>query len=132
MFRLDLSGIIIMLFAILAPIQTTMFAIAFLLIADFITGICASLKTKEAITSKKMSHTVIKLILYNFAIVVSMIVEYYLVPEIPFIRIAAGFIALTEINSFYENINKITGLDIWKAVKAWIQTKKEDVKDISK
>ena len=36
MFRLDLSGIIIMLFAILAPIQTTMLAIAFLLIADFL------------------------------------------------------------------------------------------------
>jgi phage-related holin len=111
-----------------------MIAVCVLLIADFITGVWASIKLKgwESINSRRMAHSITKIILYNLAIIISYMTQTYLFSEIPWLDISVGFIASVEIFSMYENIKKITGLDISLAVKGWIVNRKSDASEIFK
>ena len=111
----------------LAPIYPTMLAIGFLLMADMLVGIWAAYKNKETITSRKMSNTLSKILLYNFAIITGFVVEKYLLEEIPFVKITAGLIALVEMKSLAENIYKATGLKLWDAIKGYVTRNKDEI-----
>lgn len=106
--------------AFITPLAPTMLAIGFLLMIDFFTGMWAAYKNEEKITSRKMGTTVSKIVLYNIAIITCSVVERYLVPQIPFVSIAAGAIALVELKSLTENIYKATGLNLWDTFKEYI------------
>ena len=114
----------------LAPIYPTMLAIGFLLVGDFILGIIAAYKQKESITSRKMSNTISKMFLYNFTIIVLFVCEKYLVPEIPFVKIGSGLIAVVELKSLSENVYKATGLKLWESIKGYITRNKIEDKNI--
>ena len=102
-----------MLVLILLPIRSIMIAISVLVIADLITGVWASKKEGQNITSNGLKRTISKTIAYQTAVIVAFIIETYLVPEMPVIKVVAGLIGLTEGKSFFENIHRITGIDFW-------------------
>ena len=104
----------------LAPLYPVMLAIGFLLMADMVVGIYAAWKQREKITSRKMSNTISKIFLYNLTIIAGFVVEKYLLPGIPFVKITAGLIGLVEIKSLAENLYKATGLKLWDAVKQYL------------
>lgn len=104
------------LLALIAPVRATMITIVFLIIVDFITGLYASYKEKIPIRSDRLSHTVSKFFMYNLVILASYFLEEHIIHEVPFLRIIAGFIALTEIKSILENFNTIYGVNIFKAL----------------
>ena len=110
----------------LAPLYPVMLAIGFLLFADMVVGIYAAYKQKEKITSRKMSNTISKILLYNLTIIVSFVVEKYLFTGIPFVKITAGLIALVEMKSLAENLYKATGLKLWDAIKQYITRSKTE------
>ena len=102
--------------AFLAPIATVVFAVMFLIFMDLITGILASLKEKQRITSSAMSRTIAKTFVYCTTIIVTYVVHKYLLVgfDFPIESIVSGFIALTEMKSILENLNRISNQSVLK------------------
>ena len=111
-----LKGIALLIAAFLAPIATVIFAVIFLIFVDLITGILASLKEKSRITSSAMSRTIAKTFVYCTTIIVTFVVHKYLLVgfDFPIESIVSGFIALTEMKSILENMNRISNHSVLK------------------
>ncbi|MDH7447691.1 phage holin family protein [Aquimarina sp. 2201CG14-23] len=104
------------LLTILSPVHGVMITMVFLILVDFITGSYASYKNKIPISSQRIGNTISKFFIYNLVILASFLLETFIVDEVPFLKIIAGFIAITEIKSILENFNKIYGVDLFKAL----------------
>lgn len=116
-FKLMLS-----VFAVLSPIKHLMVATGFLLVVDFITGIWASIKRGNEISSFKMRRTIVKALAYQSSIVVAFVIEKYMLEDaVPITKVVASIIALTEGKSFFENLNAITGINFWNAILNKVQ-----------
>lgn len=108
------------LLTLLAPIHAIMGTIIVLIIIDFITGLYASCKKGIRIRSERIVHSVSKFFIYNLVILGAFLLEHFIVPEIPFLKVISGFIAITEIKSILENYNTIYGVDIFKALAKYV------------
>ena len=93
-----------------------MVTMVFLIIVDFITGSYASIKKKIPIRGSRIAHTISKFFIYNLVILAAFFLEQYIVNEVPFLKIIAGFIAIAEIKSILENYNEIYGINPFKAL----------------
>ena len=122
-----------------AELQSALLAVGFLIMADTFTGIFFAFqegidkhgfwKAWKNVESRKAGRIIIKLILYPLALIVAKVAEMYLLPEIPWIRVTSGILAMIEIRSIFENIGKILGYDLWDRVKKAIwKHKQEDAK----
>lgn len=109
------------LFTLLSPVNAVMVTIVFLIVVDFITGAYASLKHQIPIRSSRIGHTISKFFIYNLVILAAFFLERHIVDEVPFLKIIAGFIAITEIKSILENYNKIYGVNPFKALINFIK-----------
>ena len=116
----------------LAPIASVMIAVGVLIMIDFIMGIIAARKTGDKINSKKMSNTLIKMLVYQLLIITSHLIELYLVPWLPILKITLSFIGIIEFLSIGENFTKITKKNFVKYIKDFIQSKlkSNDIPDI--
>lgn len=121
---------LVFLIALFAPIYPAVATIGVLLVFDLIAGVWAARRTGEKITSRKLSMTASKLLLYNMLIISAFLLEKYVLEWVPFVKIATGFLAIVEFKSLSENIGKITGVNVWTAVKAWFRRRKQDVNDV--
>lgn len=101
---------LILLMAFLAPVRQAIFAVYFLIIVDLISGLWASMKEKQPITSSGLSRTIGKILIYSTTIIVSFVVHQYLLGgfELPIEGLVSGFIAITETKSIFENLNRIS------------------------
>jgi hypothetical protein len=104
------------LLALLSPVNAVMVTMVFLIIVDFITGAYASIKNRIPIRSSRIGHTISKFFIYNLVILAAFFLEEHIVNEVPFLKIIAGFIAITEIKSILENYNDIYGVNPFKAL----------------
>ena len=98
--------------ALLAPIRASMGAVSFLVMADLITGVWASVKRGEKFTSWGLRKTASKLLAYELAIVLAFVIESNGLSFLPLVKTVAGFIVGVEGKSGLENLSKITGLDL--------------------
>lgn len=105
-----LKSWIIVTLSILAPIKSAVFSVYFLIFTDLITGVWASIKEKQCVTSSKLSRTISKILVYSTTIIVAFIVHKYLLADfdLPIVSIVSGFIAITEAKSILENLNRIS------------------------
>lgn len=109
-----LSKIGIVLLAIFAPIKAVMLTVGFLIIADLLTGIWASLKRGEKLSSAAMRRTISKMLIYQLCIISAFFIESNIMQDVlPICKIVAGVIALVELKSLLENSNTILGMDIF-------------------
>lgn len=104
------------LLTLLSPVNGVMITMVFLIIVDFITGSYASYKQHIPISSARIGHTISKFFIYNLVILAAFFLEQQIVNEVPFLKIIAGFIAITEIKSILENYNTIYGVNPFKAL----------------
>jgi len=99
------------------PISHFMLLCSSLVVVDFITGVLAARKRKEALYSKGFQRTIYKIALYFLAILLSRGMDVVFLYEagiaFSFSYIVAGFVCLTEFKSNLENIGTLTGTDIW-------------------
>lgn len=102
---------------ILAPLQASILAIGFLIVADLIMGLIAAHKTGEKITSRRLKDTAVKMLVYNLLLVSGFVAQTYLIEFIPFTKIVLSFLAIVEIYSLGESFQKITGLSFVKYLK---------------
>jgi phage-related holin len=115
--------------AILVPLYDVAGALSVLIIIDLITGIIASIKQSVRFQWSKIINTFTKLIIYSLILLAAWVIESKIIPSIPFMRLVAGFLALTELRSILENFKDIFGIDAWNYIRAAI--KRQNVQEIS-
>lgn len=112
-----LKKVLIVSLSVLAPIKMIIITVGFLILADLITGVCASAKLKEKISSAVMRRTISKMLVYQLAIISGFMLETFILDNVlPITKIVAGVIGMVEFKSILENSNKIVGEDIFKAI----------------
>lgn len=99
-----------------AGTYSTIVAIGFFVFCDMITGSMASYKRGEKFSSSKLKNTVFKFIAYGIAVFVAHVIEKQFIPDFPSIKIIGGFIAYIELKSINENIEAITGINLFGSV----------------
>lgn len=110
--------------SIFAPLKPVLIAVFALVMLDFILGVLAARKRQEAITSSGFKRTVIKLFVFQSAIIAAFVTEVYLTGDLaPVQKIVSCFIGLTELTSIAENLNEISGGSLLKALIAKIGAK---------
>jgi len=134
---------IIQLFAVVGsfflPISGILFLIGFAIAVDTITGIWKAKKLKIKITSRGLSAIVSKLFLYEVAVILTYLIDYYILNDIilqffsvPLMltKILSLVLVSIEAISISENYKAVKGIDIWSALKNLLQRSKEIKKDI--
>lgn len=99
-----------------APTFHMILGIGFMVIADFCVAIIAANKNNIPITSKKMRPTIGKFIAYGAGILVAHVIERLFLNDFPAMKLVSAFIAYIELKSINEGIEKIIGVNIFKAV----------------
>lgn len=127
------------LLAFFLPIQGILIGIGFAISLDTFTGIWKAVKNDESITSRKLSRLISKTLLYESAIMLFYVMDYFLINElvnqlfsVPFLvtKCVALVLFSIEVISINENIKGITGEDIWDRAKNLLSRIKEIKKDV--
>ena len=113
-----LLKVLIVIASFLAPLHAILLTLFFLVLSDLITGVCAALKRRQKITSRKLSRTVTKLAVYLITILLVKLVndQVILSENIPLTSLVTSFIIVTELQSILENINKIARQNFLKVL----------------
>lgn len=104
-----LEAALIAVAALLAPTAPVLLATGTLVSLDLLLGISVALKKNRRITSRKLSSTVHKLLIYGLLIVVARMLEVMTFDAVPFVKLAASSLALTEGTSILENLSLLGG-----------------------
>ena len=125
--------------AFFLPISGILFLIGFAIIVDTLTGIWKSKKLKIAITSRKLSAIISKLMLYEVAVIGFYLIDYWILNDIimkffsiPLMltKILSLVLVSIECISISENYKAVKGIDIWSSFKNLLQRSKEIKQDI--
>ena len=105
------------LIVFLSPIRELIFATGVLLVIDFALGVLASQKKGIKFNSRDAKKTIIKMAVYQVAILTGFLLDRYFVPGNLIVRVVMMAIGLVESQSIFENIYTLTGLNVWGALK---------------
>lgn len=112
-----LTSLTISAIAVLAPVHSILIVTGILIVLDFITGIWAAYKREEKIKSARMRDSVTKMVIFQVAVISGFLMEKYMLDNsIPVSKIVAGVIAATEGLSLFENLNTISGKNVFGAL----------------
>ena len=119
--HLNQAGILLigLISGIMVPIAEMLLFTGFMIFFDAATGIWASKRRGEVLSSTKMKRSVSKVIIYPLAFIISSWAERIL-PNIPFIKGAATILIAVEGKSVLENFNDILGFNVSEMVKVFI------------
>jgi len=107
--------------AVFQPVMPIIYVILVFILFDLLTALYAKvIKKKEKLQSNKLRKTTEKFVYYTLAILLAHLFDVYLM-NIFLTKAVAGFIAVTELLSIYENITLITGTDIAKKLLGQIK-----------
>jgi hypothetical protein len=110
-------GLLIAAAAALSPATPLFITASLLILSDFIFAIWRCHRTGVVITSRKMSNIIPKLLLYNIAILLSFLVEVYVLDKsVPLSKIAVGVIAMVEGKSIDESFKLLFGYSIYETM----------------
>ena len=125
--------------AFFLPISGILFLIGFAIILDTLTGIWKAKKLKIAITSRKLSAIISKLMLYEVAVIGFYLIDYWILNDIILVffsiplmltKILSLVLVSIECISISENYKAVKGIDIWSSFKNLLQRSKEIKQDI--
>lgn len=114
-----LSKLGILSLAFVAPIQSMLLSVLFLVFVDTVTGVWAAIKEDHTVSSEKFSRAIPKLFIYILTLLIAVVAHDYLlfgVDFLPIDKFAAGFIGVTELKSTFENMNRISGNNLFAAL----------------
>lgn len=102
-----------------------------LVLGDLLSGTWAAVKRGEKLHSRGFRRTVEKMVFYFIAILLSEGMKTVFMPHVPVTYIVALAIAITEFKSNIENIETITGINIYRFIRDRIEPYlKEPPKDV--
>lgn len=99
------------------PIAPFLAFTVFLVLCDLFTGTKAARVRNEKINSRGLRRTVEKILLYFIAILASEGMRLVFMEPIPVSYVTAFAIAITEFKSNIENIETVTGANVWSYLK---------------
>jgi len=126
MIKTNIFALLTIVISFLMPIKPLILIVGATIFLDTIFGVVRSLKNKEAITSRRLSRIVSKMVLYQSAIILFFCVEKYILNDImisfgmvPLLltKIVATMLIFVEVLSMMENYEMISGVDIWDKFK---------------
>jgi hypothetical protein len=132
-----LSGLILFF----APIHGLLIAVGVGIILDTFTGIFKSIKLNGwvSIKSRRLSHIVSKMLLYQITIILLYVIDNFLLNEFiiqhftiqfMFTKLVAILLIFIELVSIKENIEAALKIDVWKMLKNLLNRAKEVKEDI--
>jgi hypothetical protein len=132
-----LSGLILFF----APIQGLLIAVAFGILLDTFTGVFKSVKLNGwcSIRSRRLSHIISKMLLYQTTILLLYVIDKFLLNEFVklhftidfmFTKLVAILLIFIELVSIKENVEEALKIDIWKMLKNLLNRAKEVKEDI--
>lgn len=105
--------------AVLAPIQGAVIVCTLLVISDLVTGVLAAKKQGKPITSGGLRQSIMKLYVYETALILAFLTEAMLTgPAFPISKIVSAFIGITEMTSNLENLNILSGQNLLQTILA--------------
>jgi len=111
------EALIIAILVVLAPAKSMVIASLAFIGIDLITGILAAKRRGDRLTSAGLKRTIVKVFVYESAILLGFIAETYLIMGvIPVAKIISSFVGVTELKSVLENIDEIGGGDLLKTL----------------
>lgn len=114
--------LLLSLLALLMPAKDIMITVIALITADLLFGLAAAIKQKIKITSAGLKVTVLKVLLYEAAIVTSFFVQQYLTGvDIPVMKWIASLIGLVELKSILEKLDILGNGNIFNTIISKIQ-----------
>jgi len=137
----NLLTLISIITAFFMPISGIIFLVGFLILIDTITGIWKAKKLKQPITSRKLSAIISKLALYEVAVIMLYLIDYWILDaivlkffSIPLMvtKITALTLCSIELISISENYKIIYGLNIWDSLKNLLKRGAELKDDVDK
>lgn len=109
-----LAGALIVL---LTPIHPVIITVGVLIFMDTFFGIWAAKKRGEKISSKRMGHSVVKMLVYQGVLITGFLVETHMIDgAVPIVKLAALYIGMVEVKSLLENASTILERDIFKEI----------------
>ena len=141
-----LNYILSSLILLFVPIYGILTAVAAAIILDTFTGIFKSIKLNGwcSIRSKRLSHIVSKMLLYEICVLLLFVIDKYILNEFifkwlsidfMFTKICAILLIFIELVSIKENIEAAYNIKIWNLLKkAFLRAKevKNNVDDLTK
>ena len=115
--------------SLMIPIAPFIGLSIFLVFTDLYSGTRAAKKRGEQITSKGLSRTVEKIVLYFFCLLASELMTKVFHLPIPVTYIAAMAICMTEFKSMLENVNTVTNVNIFEKIKDLFKRHEDNKKD---
>lgn len=103
--------------AVFAPIQAVVCTVAVLVLCDLLTGVLASYRRGESITSTGFKRSVGKIFLYEVGLLMAFLVQTYLTGDIlPATKLVSSLIGLTELKSILENLDSVSGGSLYSSI----------------
>lgn len=118
--------------AVFMPITPLILTILSLVMVDFILAIYRVWKIDPSqITSRKMSNTISKILIYTLCIMALYLMENYILgPILPITKIASGLICFVELKSIDETFKAMLGYSLWNLISKVAQRGESNTKDI--
>jgi len=125
------------------PISGILILIGLSVILDTLTGVWKARKLKTAITSRKLSAVISKILLYEVTVMLFYLIDYFILNDIILTffsvelmttKILALVLVSIEVISINENFKAVKGIDLWASLKNLFARAKEvtqDFKDIN-
>lgn len=112
----------------LEPLGVLMLWFLIFVACDMVTGITASVKERQIITSHGLQRTVVKFLMYAMTIVLLNAIDVYMlvVAHLGLAKIGATIICGIELYSILENCYRITGNKVFKVLTQFTLKKIED------
>jgi hypothetical protein len=105
------------LVSVFAPASTVLVTVMALSIADLFTGILASRKAGTPITSAGLKKTVVKVLIYEAAVLCAFLVQQNLTgDDLPVMKWLGSLIGLTELKSVLENLDLASGGSFFRSL----------------
>lgn len=125
-----------------APIYGLLIAVGIAIVLDTFTGIFKSIRLNgwRSIRSRRLSHIVSKMLLYQITILLLFVIDNFLLNEFiqinftikfMFTKLVAILLIFIELVSIKENIEEALKVDIWKILKVLLNRAKEVKEDIN-
>ncbi len=126
------------------PIYGLLVAVGTAIVLDTFTGVFKSIKLHgwRSVRSRKLSHIVSKMMLYEICILLLFVMDKFVLNEFVkhafgfefmFTKICAILLMFIELVSVKENIEEAFGIDIWSMLKKTLSRAKEinhDIQDL--
>lgn len=125
-----------------SPIYGLLIAVGFAIVLDTFTGVFKSVKLNgwRSIRSRRLSHIVSKMLLYQITILLLFVIDNLLLNEFVmvhftikfmFTKLVAIMLIFIELVSIKENIEEALKVNIWKLLKGILSRAKEVKEDIN-